>query len=468
MKPLSLRTKLTFYYSAVLTLVLTGFAFLILHTSAVFLQRSSNEELEDRASALRGYLRYQDGQLLLAPQSDDPGEAYFIHNAARYFQAYDLADGSLVSQSRDLELLDVAITPGEVGALARDPQLTQITTPVGTIWFHNSIFEVGPNRFLIRVGTSTEPAQTALQGLRRQLLLLIPPGVVLVAFVGWQMARRALKPMQNLAAAARRIDIQQLHERLPLYGAEDEIDQLARTFNDTLARLEDAVGQMKQFTASISHELRTPLTALRGEAEVALLSMRSADDYRRVLASQLEEFDRLTRMINQLLTLARAEAGEIRLTDQTVDLSALARSLVDQMEPIAAMKSISLRVTVTDGVLVRGDEHWLERLTLNLLDNAIKFTKEGGQVELSIAGADSRAILGVRDSGRGISPEDLPHIFDRFYRAEPSRSKEVEGVGLGLALVKWIAERHHGTIEIESSPGRGSYFAVSLPLERRA
>ena len=320
-------------------------------------------------------------------------------------------------------------------------------------------------RYLVRVGIPLTPADQAQRGFLRSLLFLTPLGILLASLAGWEMSRRALRPMKSLAVAARHIDIKQLQERLPTRGAGDEVDEVAQAFNETLARLENSVGQMKQFTASISHELRTPLTALRGEAEIALLQSRSVDEYKRVLASQLEEFDKLAHMINQLLVLANAEAGEIQWTDQRVDLSALVDSLVDQLEPVSAAKKIDLNTISQPHVHVRGDASWIERVILNLLDNAIKFTPEGGTVSVSVIAAGKEAELCVRDTGIGISPQALPHIFDRFYRAEPSRSKQVEGVGLGLALVRWIVQKHGGQIAVQSEPAKGSRFTVLLPLD---
>jgi heavy metal sensor kinase len=251
--------------------------------------------------------------------------------------------------------------------------------------------------------------------------------------------------------------------RLPRRGTGDEIDRLADTFNQTFARLEDAVQQMRQFTASISHELRTPLTALRGEAEVALMEARTPEAYRRVLASQLEEFDKLTQMINRLLTLARAEGGEIHLATDRVNVSDLVSSLAAQMEPMVSWKNIRLRVNVDDDIFVGGDRDWLESAVLNLLDNAIKFTPEGGEVNVAVSMKDRSVRLDIRDTGIGIPSEALPHVFERFFRAEPSRSKEFEGAGLGLALVKWVVENHHGRVGVESEIGKGSCFTIWLP-----
>jgi heavy metal sensor kinase len=270
--------------------------------------------------------------------------------------------------------------------------------------------------------------------------------------------------MRELAAAARGIDVDKLQQRLPLRGTGDEVDELAQSFNETLARLEDSVAQMRQFTASISHELRTPLTVLRGETEVALLEGHSVEDYRQLLVSQLEEFDSLTHMINDLLVLASAEAGEIRWSEQDIDLSKLVLTLAEQLEPVAASRNIQLATAAEPNVHARGDEPWLERVILNLLDNAIKFTPKGGHIQVGVASENGHAKLCVVDKGIGIPPEAIPHIFERFYRAEPSRSKRIPGVGLGLALAKWIVEKHRGRITVESESGRGTSFTVWLPL----
>ena len=220
---------------------------------------------------------------------------------------------------------------------------------------------------------------------------------------------------------------------------------------------------MRQFSAALAHELRTPVAILRGEAELALRPSSSDEDLRQVLMRQIDEFDRLTRLINQILTLARAEGGEIKMADQPVDLVALSASVAEQIEPVAAVQGITLTCEAADGVMVKGDAGWLERLLLILLDNAIKFTPEGGRISVTFSCAKGLAHVAVTDTGMGISPDALPHLFERFYRADPARSRQMQGAGLGLALAKWIAERHRGTIDVKSQPGEGSTFTVSLP-----
>jgi heavy metal sensor kinase len=465
MKALSLRARLTLFYSTMLTVVLAFFGVLFYNALGLVLESRLTDELKERALFVASHERVQDGGVQLVFNPDDREEAYLVHSAARYYQVFQLPSGTLLVQSQEMELLGVKLSPEAVRSLATSQEFSDMQLEKERLRFHNGVIP-GKNSssFLVRVGIPLTPADDAQRGFLHSLLFLTPLGILLASIVGWEMARRALRPMKTLATAARQIDIEQLQERLPMRGAGDEVDEVAQAFNETLARLENSVGQMKQFTASISHELRTPLTTLRGEAEIALLEARSVEEYKRVLASQLEEFDKLSHMINQLLVLANAEAGEIQWTAQSVDLSELMVSLVEQLEPVSAAKRIALKTTAQSHVNVRGDASWIERVILNLLDNAIKFTPEGGHVEVSIAVEGREAALQVQDSGIGIPPQALPHIFERFYRAEPSRSKQIEGVGLGLALARWIVEKHRGRITVESQPGKGTCFTVLLPL----
>jgi signal transduction histidine kinase len=219
---------------------------------------------------------------------------------------------------------------------------------------------------------------------------------------------------------------------------------------------------MRQFSTALAHELRTPLTALRGDIEMAML--RSSDEAIQArAASQLEDIDKLTRLIEQLLLLARAEAGEIPLRIEPVDLTEIATSLVDEVEPLVEAKAISLACECAERVVVQGDGEWLRRMVLNLLDNAIKFTPRAGWIRVKVSAQGTIARLAVEDGGVGITAEDKPHVFERFYRADPARSSRVDGVGFGLSLVKWIVERHHGRIDVDSRPGHGSTFTVQLP-----
>jgi signal transduction histidine kinase len=193
------------------------------------------------------------------------------------------------------------------------------------------------------------------------------------------------------------------------------------------------------------------------------MEANTTDQYRRVLGSQLEEFEKLTRMINQLLTLARAESGEVAMAHEPVDLSSMAQSLSEQLEPVAASKNVNLSWHCQPGIKVSGDAGWIERIVLNLIDNAIKFTGAGGNVDVRVLQNGNHRTLEVQDSGMGIPPESVPHIFERFYRADPSRSNRADGAGLGLSLVKWAVDQHHGSVNVETNPGKGSTFRVTFP-----
>jgi heavy metal sensor kinase len=444
--------------------MLLVFNVLFYHALNLVLKRGLTEELSQRVAFLENHMQIQKGVPHIVTNPDNREEAYLVQIASRYLQVYRLPEGELVAQSQDLELVGARLPPDKVRQLANARNYTDEYLGRERFRFHNAVYPGNDDHaFLVRVGIPLTPADNARKGFLYALLLISPLGVVLAGVTGWHIASRALRPIRQVAVAARNIDIGQLHQRLPLSGAGDEVDDLVQSFNETLDRLENSVGQMKQFTASISHELRTPLTILRGESEVALLGEHSIEDYRRLLSSQLEEFDKLTRLINDLLLLANAEAGDIRLTVQDVDLSVLVPSLAEQLEPIAAARGIEIKASAAPAVRVCGDVSWLERALLNLLDNAIKFT-QGGKILLSVASENGNAILRIKDTGLGIPPDALPHIFDRFYRAEPSRSKGIPGVGLGLALVRWIVENHHGRITVESQPGQGTCFTVYLPL----
>ncbi len=243
--------------------------------------------------------------------------------------------------------------------------------------------------------------------------------------------------------------------------------RLARTFDEMIARLDDAFRRQRQFTADASHELRTPLTAIKGQVEVALDQPRDADAYRAVLRGVNAEVDRLIRLVGSLLTLARADAGQIPLARDTVDVAELVNGAVEGVRSTARQRHIALTVDIGPIVVLHADEDLLLQLLLNLLDNALKHTPPGGQVRVGWRVRAGQLALPVGDTGPGIAPEHLPRIFDRFYRADPARDRAAGGAGLGLAIGRWIAEAHGGTVAATSAPGAGAVFTICLPLGGR-
>jgi heavy metal sensor kinase len=343
------------------------------------------------------------------------------------------------------------------------PDSFEVTSEYGHLRVSNSLVPAtGAMTYLLQVGVPLGPTDAALRRYRDLLLVGVPACLILAGLGAWWLSAFALKPLSRFAAAAREIDVKTLERRLPTRGVDDELEDVARAFNGALARLEYAVGEMRQFSAALAHELRTPLAALRGEIELALGRLPVRDTNRDRFASQIEEIDRLKRLIEQILTLARAESGQIPLTFTRLDVGELAAALVEQLEPVAQARGIELACDRTAGAVVLGDEEWLRRLLINLLDNALKFTHEGGRVTVRVTRAGGTVAIEVRDTGVGIAPEDRPHVFERFFRSDPSRSSTTEGAGLGLSLVEWIVERHGGAITVESDPGEGTVFRISL------
>ena len=462
---LTLRARLTIVYAVVFGLLLTAIGVVSYRVLTYELDQDVTTNLLGLTSGLHGYLRFGDGVPVVAFDASDPVEAAFVEEATRYYQVFDATTGRLLVQSNAMRPLGLELTPAEVSALREQLVMQDVDTDYGRIRLSNSVITPDTGgAYLLQVGVSLASFDRVRHRFLVLLLIIVPVGLLASVLVGRWMARVALRPLARVAEVARTIDVAALQRRLPIRGTNDELDGLAAAFNDTLARLESAVGEMRQFSTALAHELRTPLSALRGEIELAMRDAHGGEPATRQLASQLEEIDKLKRLIDQILTLARAEAGEIPLTYARVDLGALAATVVDQIELVAQAKGIELHYERAVDVSVAGDEPWLARLLLNLLDNAIKFTNAGGHIRVTVSRDDDIARLTVQDSGCGISPDAIPHVFDRFFRADPARPSGVEGVGLGLSLVKWIVDQHHGQIDVSSEVGRGSTFTVRLPL----
>jgi len=294
-----------------------------------------------------------------------------------------------------------------------------------------------------------------------------PLFLLIAAFGGYWMSRRALDPVDNMTQAARSIGAQDLAKRLAVPPTRDELARLAETLNAMLARLESAFRKITQFTADASHELRTPVAVMRTSAEIALRKSRGEDEYREALGQILHETDRLSQLIENLLSLARADSGTASMQMERTDVSALLADACEKSRLLADQKGVAFARNGAPGpVWMEADPDSIERLFLILLDNAVKYTPSGGNVNVRLGENNGFATVEIRDNGIGISAEDMPHIFDRFYRADRARTREHGGAGLGLAIGKWIAEAHGGEIRIESEPANGSTVQVRIPLSR--
>jgi heavy metal sensor kinase len=302
-----------------------------------------------------------------------------------------------------------------------------------------------------------------LEALRRIFFFGLPAMLAAAGLGGFVMARKSLAPVVAMSNQAEQIGARNLHERLLVRNENDELGRLAAVFNELLSRLERSFTGMRTFMADASHELRTPISIIRGEADVALSHERDPEEYQEALAIIQEEAQRLSHLVDDLLALARADAGQRPPLFEELYLNDLVEECCRVTKVLAAQKGVALELRPADDIPFRGDQDLLKRMTLNLLDNAIKYTPSGGTVTVALASDGAAVKLVVADTGIGIPADLAPKIFERFFRVNKARSRADGGTGLGLAIARWAAETHNGTIEVTSSPGQGSSFTVRLP-----
>jgi heavy metal sensor kinase len=317
---------------------------------------------------------------------------------------------------------------------------------------------------LIRLAHSEEPLFDRLKDLLLASLIVLPLVLVVAGLAGYALARRALSPIEQMARRAQEITPERLDARLPNDDTDDELGQLARVFNSTLARLEKAFEQLRRFTSDASHELRTPLAMIRSVGEVGLQKDGTRADYRDIIGSMLEEVNRLTSLIDNLLTISRADSGYIQLHRSIIPVMDLAREAASLFEILIEEKSQHLALEGDERARVEGDSLFVRQALVNILHNAIKYSPAGQTISVRVRneGAD-QVTIDVQDNGPGIPIDDHAKVFDRFYRVDKARSRESGGAGLGLAIAKWAIEAHGGSIAVQSAPDQGCTFRISLP-----
>jgi two-component system, OmpR family, sensor kinase len=462
----SIKARLTLWYTGLL-----GIAFLLLGGVGYGLLAYSILHDVDRALNGVGRVlaeRAQKEAAFVPPSDIDELFRRFFGFSPwdRYFGLFDpkgrMDPRTAPSGSRDLRLSPQALQNAAEGRPTYETLEDTAGRPVRILTL--PVLRGGRLVNLIQVGMSLENAEAT----RRRFLLILgavfPLALLVAGGGGWLLARRALGPVDRMAVTARRISMENLTERLADPGAGDEVSRLAQTLNEMLGRLQDSFHQVRQFSADASHELQTPLTILKGEIEVALKAPRPPDEYRRILKSALEEVDRLARLVEGLLLLARADAGVLRMDHKPVDLARLVEEVFEPCRVLAEARGVHLSLGPVERLSIEGDGERLGRVLLNLLDNAIKYTPAGGRVALSVGREGGWASLRVEDTGIGLSPEEQQKIFERFYRSAEARSSGEGGAGLGLCIARSIVEAHGGRITVQSAPGSGSTFTVVLPL----
>ncbi len=499
---LTLRVKLALLYGAIVSLSLTGFAAIAYVTVSNELLRNLDASLERAGTSLlavirkeqvqarkplvpvRGRRRTADRERLRVELLDQPTMRDFVgptmntETVAPEDPVWSAVYEHMLLNSSST-VLQVAAADGLVAW--RSDNLGTDSLPTYQLFRGNagsdesSIFSyywLRGERFRIVMITSDGASVTAAyplsevdQTLRRLFSLLLyalPAALVVSGILGWFIARRSLKPVDDITRSARTITASNLELRLPRSQNNDEIARLIDTLNDMIARLEQSFAQVRQFTSDASHELKTPLAILMGELGVALRRPMSTEEYQSTLASCLEEVERLTNVVQGLLELSRAETGQVTIERKPVRLSTLVADVCDDVLLMAEGKHIALTTDIDQDVSITGDRVRLHQAILNIVENAVKYTPEGGSVRVELLAIDGSARLLVSDTGIGIAAEDLPHIYDRFYRVDKARSKDIQGTGLGLAIVKWILDAHQATIDVVSTEGAGTTFKVTF------
>ena len=454
----SIRFRLTAWYAGILavTFAAVGVGVWLAMRNSVY--ETVDKELRSRLGVMREFLQREAARR--ESLADELIESAALAPAGTRFRIATV-DGRWLYQSPGTEKWGPAPDPKALPNRGRFETVTQNRRPIRVL---SAAVPAG----VIQIGISVDEFLEMLDGFTWTALIASPLLLIGASMGGYWMSRRALAPVDRIAQTAADIEARNLAKRLPLSGSGDELDHLSATLNGMFRRLEDAFRRITQFTADASHELRTPAAIIRTTAEVTRRKPRTAAEYETALDRILAESERTTALIEDLMLLARADSGAEHIVREPVSLADLVREAYGSAYPLARAAGIRLSNYEMSECTVPGDPAALRRALLILLDNAIKYSKPGGAVEVRVnppSGDRASAVLEVRDHGIGIGPEDLPHIFERFYRASKDRSRKLEGVGLGLSIAQSIAHQHGGELQIESTPGVGTTARLLLPAQ---
>ncbi len=461
---LPIKWKLTLWYGGILALIL------IIFSSGVYiyfrnsLQISIDVKIKSIAEVLASSMTDTHNQSVFGNFERYLENVLGRKPKGKFIQIID-ASGKIGAKMNDIETETIPVSFNTMERALKgeavyetmenvNPRLRMLTLP---------ILENKKITSIVQVGSSLADFDETMRKLLIIMIISIPTSIGATIILGYFMAKKSLRPVDQIRRAAVKISSSNLDERIDIKGRKDELSRLAETFNAMINRLKDAFQRVNQFSIDVSHELKTPLTILKGETEVALRKERANEEYKKLLESNLEEIDRMSRIIDDLLLLSKADSKDMKLNVENISLRDLLADVCMNMKIVATNKGIDLAVNELADVRFIGDELKLRRMLLNIIENGIKYTQEGGIVTVSSSTDNGYAYITVKDNGAGISKDDLKYIFDRFYRADRSRKRE-SGSGLGLSISKWIAEAHKGTIEVESQLSTGSQFSIKLPL----
>ena len=443
----SIRTRLTLWYLAVIVVLLLIFSSVAYFMLDYTLYNNLDNTLQNRANSLNTptYVVPKSNELLMS------------------FDANGNETQSVGGVTVDTPKLSGLIKKAIAG---QNAYLSATGTENQNIRLYATSFlnPFNGQPVVIVVGQTTTEITDVLHTFVYVIVIAMVAIIILAGIGGLFLAERALKPVQQITKTAQNIEGSDLSQRINV-KTDDELGMLASTLNEMIGRLEESFNRQRQFTADASHELRTPLAIMQAEATLALSKERAPDDYRKSLETISQESDYMSSVIGKLLFLARSDAGKEQLTFEDVELKGLITGLASNIEALAQDKGIKFAVDAHEELMVSGDKVKLRQLFINILENAVRYTPADGLISVSLVKQESNAVVSISDTGIGIPPEHLPHIFERFYRVDKARARADGGVGLGLAIAKIIAESHKGTITVASEVGKGTTFTISLPLK---
>lgn len=460
MKRFSIRWRMTFWNTAAFAVVLTVFGLLVYE----LLSRIHYDQV-DRTLKTRFQELVEDERLNANPEDRFRAWTRKLSKSMDTSGTVLDAAGNVVAQS-DLSDTTAMTYPDAYPTALHDTIHFDVVTLNGTGRARRLTGRVtaGGGTYTVMLMAELEHLDEEMRTVLGVLAVTIPVTLAVAAGLGYWLARKSLAPVDQLRQLADEITAEHLDRRLPIANSGDELGALARTINSMISRLERSFGEVRRFTADASHELRTPISVIHSEAEMGLRSSASLADAQNRLTSILEECNRLTSMTDQLLALCREDAGVTAGATTPIHLAALVNDAVETMQPSANAKCQKLSVTCDNSLVVSGDEQRLRRVFYNLLDNAIKYTPDNGVIQVMLERQGNDAVITIQDNGAGIPAEDLPHVFERFYRAHREVAECGTGAGLGLSIAMSIVVAHHGRIEVESEVGCGTTFRVYFPI----
>jgi heavy metal sensor kinase len=454
----TLAFRLTLWYAGIFTVSsLLAFAFFYFQITSIVRERTDEDLLEEIGEFSKHFTAGDMETLrdFMLQEAKDEGENEIFYRLLTP-QGKELASSDL-SSWEGLEPNHAALERTAAGA---EPVLETISLPDRRHKVRVLYGLIGPD-VILQVGWSLKDDDEFVAQFRQIFGSTVTAVMVLAAAIGWFMAKRALANVEEITRTARAISASDLQQRVPVKGQADEIDRLATTFNDMLDRIQKLITEIKDMNENIAHDLRSPITRIRGMAEMTLSTGKSIHEYEAAAASAVEDCDRLLEMINTMLYISHTEATAQTQAMEEVDVTNMVRHACELFQPVAEDKGVNLIVDIQNNLTVRGVLQGLQRMLANLIDNALNYTPPEGSVTISVTREGAFGIIAVQDTGIGIAPEELPHIFRRFYRCDRSRSRP--GTGLGLTLVEAIVRSHQGRIAVTSTPDSGTTFTVTLP-----